>query len=285
MSTSRVITIVNQKGGVGKTTSAVNIAACLGAAEHSTLLIDLDPQANASSAYGVVDPSRHVYDALLGEASLAEVVIQTEVDSLGLVPAGKDLIGAELELVSSQQRETHLRQAIQSVRDQYAFILVDCPPSLGLLTLNALTAADSILIPMQCEYYALEGLARLLETTDLVRAELNPSLEIEGILLTMVDMRNNLSRQVEGEVRGHFGDRVYRTRIPRNVRLSEAPSHGKPILLYDIHSRGAVAYLKLTEEILDRRKKISETEGLANTQSGPAESDLRMGGGSHDGTP
>lgn len=282
MSTSRVITIVNQKGGVGKTTSAVNIAACLGAAEHSTLLIDLDPQANASSAYGVVDPARHVYDALLGEASLAEVVIQTEVDYLGIVPAGKDLIGAEVELVSSEQRETQLRQAIESVRDQYAFILVDCPPSLGLLTLNALTAADSILIPMQCEYYALEGLARLLETTDLVRAELNPGLELEGILLTMVDMRNNLSRQVEGEVRGHFGDRVYRTRIPRNVRLSEAPSHGKPILLYDIHSRGAVAYLKLTEEILDRRKKISETEGLADTQSGSAESDLRTGGGSHE---
>jgi len=282
MTTSRVIAVVNQKGGVGKTTSAVNIAACLGAAERPTLLIDLDPQANASSAYGVVDPPHHIYNALVGEMPLDQVVMPTAIDFLSIVPSGTDLVGAEIELVSSDDRETSLRSALAAVRDQYAFILVDCPPSLGLLTLNALTAADSILIPMQCEYYALEGLARLLETKDLVRAELNPELELEGIVLTMVDMRNNLSRQVETEVRGHFGERVYRTRIPRNVRLSEAPSHGKPILLYDIHSRGATAYLKLTQEILDRRKETSQPETDPDTQSILQPADLMEGGGNHE---
>ncbi|MFP6640793.1 MAG: ParA family protein, partial [Myxococcota bacterium] len=183
---------------------------------------------------------------------------------------------------SSDERETRLRNTLAAVRDQYAFILVDCPPSLGLLTLNALTAADSILIPMQCEYYALEGLARLLETKDLVRADLNPELELEGIVLTMVDMRNNLSRQVETEVRGHFGEQVYRTRIPRNVRLSEAPSHGKPILLYDIHSRGATAYLKLTQEILDRHKETSQPETDPDTHSILQQAELMEGGGNHE---
>ena len=250
MPAGRVIAVVNQKGGVGKTTSAVSIAACLGVAEKKTLLIDLDPQGNASSGLGVVDPPRQIYDALVSGVALESLIARTEIEYLGVVPAGTDLVGAEIELVDREARESRLREAIAPCRDQYDFILIDCPPSLSLLTLNALTAADSVLIPMQCEYYALEGLARLLETTDLVREELNPGLELEGILLTMVDLRNNLSRQVETEVRSHFGEKVYRTRIPRNIRLSEAPSHGKPILLYDIHSRGAVAYLKLTEEIL-----------------------------------
>lgn len=271
MPPARVIAIVNQKGGVGKTTSAVSIAACLGVAEKKTLLIDLDPQGNASSGVGIVDAPRQIYDALVSEVALDSLVSRTEIEYLGVVPAGTDLVGAEVELVSREARESRLREAIAPIRDQYEFILIDCPPSLSLLTLNALTAADSVLIPMQCEYYALEGLARLLETTDLVRAELNPALELEGILLTMVDPRNNLSRQVETEVRSHFGEKVYRTRIPRNIRLSEAPSHGQPILLYDIHSRGAVAYLKLTEEILALYPQSDEGQGLENNSASSRE--------------
>lgn len=251
-SRSRVYAIANQKGGVGKTTSAVNLAASFAVSERRTLLIDLDPQANASSAFGVASPPHHVYHALLGARALKDVTCATELAFLQLVPSGRDLVGAEIELVGVPDRERRLALALADVRHHYEIVVIDCPPSLGLLTLNALTAADAVLVPLQCEYYALEGLARLLETIDLVRASLHPTLRLEGIVGTMVDARNSLGKQVLAEVRRHFGERVFETVIPRNVRLSEAPSHGKPILLYDVRSRGALAYLRLAEELLRR---------------------------------
>jgi len=251
-SSARVLAIANQKGGVGKTTTAVNVAASLAASERATLLIDLDPQGNASSAFGLHDPELHVYDALVGECALKDAVHATELPFLRVVPAGPDLVGAEIELVTRDARERRLEHALADLGEGYEFVLIDCPPSLGLLTLNALTAADCVLIPLQCEYYALEGLARLTDTIARVREALNPELRLEGIVLTLLDRRNNLARQVEGEVRAHFGERVFASTIPRNVRLSEAPSHGKPVLLYDIRSRGATAYLELTEELLRR---------------------------------
>ncbi len=253
---ARVLAVVNQKGGVGKTTTAVNLAASIAASEHPTLLVDLDPQANAGSAFGIHDPERQLYDALLGECGVLEVAQPTELSHLHVVPSGADLVGAEIELVAVDAREGRLREALEPVRPHYDFVIVDCPPSLGLLTLNALTAADAVLIPLQCEYYALEGLARLLDTVERIRRALNPGLELEGIVLTMVDLRANLTRQVTDQVREHFGDRVFRTTVPRNVRLSEAPSHGKPILLYDIQSKGAVAYLALAAELIGRHPEL-----------------------------
>jgi len=251
----RVFAVVNQKGGVGKTTTAVNLAASLAASERATLLIDLDPQANASSAFGISAPALQIYDVLSGASTALEAALPTELSHLHIIPSGEDLSGAEIELVGAEERQARLRQGIEPVLGLYDYILVDCPPSLGLLTLNALVAATSVLIPLQGEYYALEGLARLQRTIERVRAAFHPSLEIEGIVLTMFDRRANLSRQVEEEVRSHFGDRVFASTIPRNVRLSEAPSHGKPILLYDIQSRGAIAYLELAQEMLARHPR------------------------------
>jgi chromosome partitioning protein len=253
---SQVLAIVNQKGGVGKTTTAVNLGASLAAQEKRVLLVDLDPQGNATSGVGISrEPGERptVYQALIGEAQARDGVVSTEVPNLSIIPAGSDLVGAELELVPAEQRERRLRDALQPLRGEFDYVLIDCPPSLGLLTINALVAADRVLVPLQCEYYALEGLGSLLRTIELVRGNLNRELELEGVVLTMFDARNNLARQVAKDVQAHLPGRVYETVIPRNVRLSEAPSHGRPALLYDIESKGAQSYLQLADELTRRR--------------------------------
>lgn len=252
----RIICISNQKGGVGKTTTAINLAASLAAAERKTLLIDLDPQGNAGSGLGIdkTQLTGSIYDALIDGQALSELVQPTELRFLDVVPATNDLTGAEVELVGMDKREQRLKQAIDPLKRKYDFILIDCPPSLGLLTLNALAAADSVLIPLQTEYYAMEGLAQLMSTVELVQQRLNPRLHVEGIVLTMFDPRANISHQVADEVRRVFPQLVYTTVVPRNVRLAESPSFGKPVLLYDIRSKGCEAYLGVARELLKRDK-------------------------------
>jgi len=248
----RIITIANQKGGVAKTTTAINLAASLAVAEKKVLLIDLDPQGNTTTGLGIDRDSLQgsVYDLFIGRLPFSELRVDTGLKHLDLLPAHIDLVGAEVELVGMNGRETILNDRLKEVRDLYDFLIIDCPPSLGLLTLNALTATDSLLVPLQCEYFAMEGLKMLINTMKRVQQSLNPSLHIEGILLTMFDSRNNLSNQVSTEIRSHFGALVFKTTIPRNITLAEAPSHGKPVLYYSAVSRGAKAYLSLAEEIL-----------------------------------
>jgi chromosome partitioning protein len=272
---ARVIAIANQKGGVGKTTTAVNLGASLAASEKKTLVIDSDPQGNATSAFGFPkDPSRRtLYQTLILGEPIERVTIDAQIDGLDLIPSDKNLVGAAVELVSMDNREYRLKEAIKGIREKYEFILIDCPPSLDLLTVNALAASDSVLVPIQCEYFALEGVSELLDTLMRLRRTINPTLAVEGILLTMYDDRTTLSKQVAADLRSFFGSQVFESVIPRNVRLAEAPSHGMPVMFYDIHSRGAESYIQLSKEVIvNAQKRVGQGSERADTGTGNAAS-------------
>ncbi len=253
---AKVISIANQKGGVGKTTTSINLSSIVAAAEKKTLLIDIDPQSNSSSGVGVTNHSPSVYEVLIGSQNISDVIINTYMPYLDILPSNINLVGAEIELVDMENREGLLKRAVDKIRDDYDFIFIDCPPSLGLLTLNSLNASDSVIIPVQCEYFALEGLGQLLNTINIVKQHFNKDLAIEGVLLTMFDTRLRLSHQVSEEVRKYFGNKVFETVIHRNVRISEAPSFGKPIILYDAISSGAKNYMAFASELLERNKIV-----------------------------
>lgn len=254
----RIIAIANRKGGVGKTTTTVNVATAMAAAGKKVLVIDLDPQGNATTSMGIEKKGRMVssYEVLVGEASLAEAIVWTEIPNFSLIPASADLAGAEVELVDMEHREFALKNAIKDNAVNYDYVLIDCPPSLSLVTINALVAANAVIVPLQCEFLALEGVTDLIKNINIIKKKFNPSLELQGVVLTMYDKRNNLSQMVEDDVRNFFGKKVYQTVIPRNVRISEAPSHGKPVLLYDFKCPGSQAYISLTGEVLKREKEL-----------------------------
>lgn len=283
---ARVIAIANQKGGVGKTTTTVNLGASLAASEKRTLIIDCDPQANTTSALGFPkDPARRtLYQTLILGEPIERVTLDAQVGGLDLIPSDKNLVGAAVELVGMDEREYRLKAAIQGIRDKYEYVLLDCPPALDLLTLNALAAADSVLVPIQCEYLALEGVSELLDTLMRLRRTINPALAIEGILLTMYDDRTSLSKQVAADLRSFFGAQVFETVIPRNVRLAEAPSHGVPVLFYDLHSKGAESYIELAKEVIaNAQKRVGQGSERADSRTGTAASAASAGSG-HSGS-
>jgi chromosome partitioning protein len=279
---ARVISIANQKGGVGKTTTAVNLGASLAASEQRTLIIDFDPQANATSSLGFQrDPARKTaYSTIIMGESIERVAVDAQIEGLDLVPSDKNLVGAAVEMVSMEHREYRLKEAVQSVRDKYSYILIDCPPTLDLLTLNALAASDSVLVPIQCEFLAIEGVSELLDTLMRIRRTINPELAIEGILLTMYDDRTTLSKQVAADLRSFFGSQVFETVIPRNVRLAEAPSHGMPVIFYDIHSKGAESYIQLAKEVIvNAQKRVGQGTERADSGTGAAAATAAGAGG------
>jgi len=284
---ARVIAIANQKGGVGKTTTAVNLGASLAASERRTLIIDSDPQGNATSALGFPkDPARRtLYQTLILSEPIERVTIDAQIDGLDLVPSDRNLVGAAVELVAMENREYRLREAIRGAREKYEYVLIDCPPSLDLLTVNALAASDAVLVPIQCEYFALEGVSELLDTLMRLRRTINPSLSVEGILLTMYDDRTTLSKQVAADLRSFFGTQVFESVIPRNVRLAEAPSHGMPVMFYDIHSKGAESYIQLAKEVISNaQKRVGQGTERADTGTGAAASAAAAGSGSSGGS-
>ncbi len=256
---TRIIAVANQKGGVGKTTTTINLATALAAIHQKVMIVDFDPQGNASTGLGVPHENREVnsYHLLIGETRLAETVLETDIPGLHIVPSGIDLSGAEIELVTQERREYCLREALRDGASDYDYVLIDCPPALGLLTINALVAAQAVLVPLQCEFFALEGISQLVKTIERVKRAFNPGLDIQGIVLTMHDRRNNLSHMVADDVRDFFGDKVYKTVIPRNVRVSEAPSHGRPVIIFDLNCAGSQAYLRLAGEVIHRERRIS----------------------------